>query len=128
MIEIGIAFFENIQILAMMFFVVVSIASLVAYLWFKDNEKWACGDEQRNERERKTALVLQKIVALKPYLIISAIIGCIPCADHLWKVRLSLIKLELASPENVKATTDHIDRIAKDLECKYLNDCPKEKK
>lgn len=53
----------------------------------------------------------------------------IPDINDVWKVRISLIKLQLASPQNVQKGVDEIGRIAKKLECKYLEcEKPKESK
>lgn len=53
----------------------------------------------------------------------------IPTIDSLWKMRVGLLKLELASPENMKAVGGHIEEIVKALECKHLGvNCPKESK
>jgi hypothetical protein len=46
---------------------------------------------------------------------------------NLWEVRIGLIKLELASPQNVQASVEEITRIGKKLECKYLG-CDESKK
>jgi hypothetical protein len=53
----------------------------------------------------------------------------VPTVDSLWRVRVGLLKLELASPENMKAVGGHIEEIVKGLECKHLGvNCPKEGK
>jgi hypothetical protein len=60
-------------------------------------------------------------------LIISITIGSLPKVDDLWKIRVSMIKLYLASPENIKAGSETIERIAKRLECQYIG-CKEDKK
>lgn len=73
-------------------------------------------------KENEASLELAN-AALKysiPLTLIFSFIGLAPTADDLWKVRISLIKLELASPENVKKSVIEISRIAEKLECKYL--------
>lgn len=63
-----------------------------------------------------------------PMMIISALLAIVPSPSQLWEARINLIKLELASPENVKASVERINEISKALECKYLNtNCPAEK-
>ena len=53
----------------------------------------------------------------------------IPTPDRLWEIRIALLKLDLSSPENVKAVGGRVDEIVKALECKHLNvNCPKEAK
>lgn len=54
----------------------------------------------------------------------SLFLGClflaVPSIDDLWRVRIGLLKFSLASPENVKAGAETLERIAGKLECKYL--------
>ena len=53
----------------------------------------------------------------------------IPTPDKLWEVRVALLKLDLSSPENVKAVGGRVDEIVKALECKHLGvNCPKQEK
>lgn len=52
---------------------------------------------------------------------------CIPTMDDIWRVRIALIKFELASPETVKKGADEIARLVQKLECKYLG-CAEESK
>ncbi len=48
-------------------------------------------------------------------------IGCsLPSVEDLWKVRIGMIKLQLASPENIQKGADVIERLGAKLECKYL--------
>lgn len=51
----------------------------------------------------------------------------VPSIDQIWKLRIGLLKLELASPENLKSSLDAIERIGAKLECKYLG-CKEGKK
>jgi hypothetical protein len=44
----------------------------------------------------------------------------VPSIDDLWHVRIGLIKLQLASPENIQKGSDVIERLGHKLECKYL--------
>lgn len=58
-----------------------------------------------------------------------ALLSSMPGPDDLWRLRISLLKLEVASPENLSAAKDHLEVIVKGLECKYLNEnCPKVEK
>src|SRR5574340_30653 len=54
-----------------------------------------------------------------PIAIFTSMIASLPTAQDLWEARIALVKYELASPENVGAAKDQIERIAKGLECKY---------
>jgi len=55
-----------------------------------------------------------------------AVLTAIPDVDDLWRARIALLKLELASPENAQKGIEEIARIARKLECKYLG-CEEEK-
>lgn len=56
------------------------------------------------------------------------ILSATPKAEDLFRVRLALLKWELASPENVNKGVEEIQRIAKKLECKYIGGCTEDKK
>jgi len=71
----------------------------------------------------------------KGFIKYSIIIFCVcipvhlaPTVDDLWKARIGLVKLYIASPQNLEKGTEEISRIAKKLECKYLGGCEEEKK
>lgn len=51
----------------------------------------------------------------------------LPPPHTLWEVRVALIKLSLASPENLEKGVTEIQRIGKKLECKYLGGCEEKK-
>jgi hypothetical protein len=60
--------------------------------------------------------------------ILGVLCSIAPSPNDLWKLRVALLKLEMASPENVKAAGGHIEEVIKALECKHLGvNCPKEK-
>lgn len=61
-----------------------------------------------------------------PFVLFS-VLCTVPDVDDLWKVRIGMIKLTLASPDNVQKGADEIARIGKKLECRYLG-CEEEKK
>jgi hypothetical protein len=57
-----------------------------------------------------------------------AVTIAMPTSDDLWRARIDLVKLELASPESLSAGKERLDEIVAGLECKYLGQrCPKEK-
>jgi hypothetical protein len=57
---------------------------------------------------------------------ISCMFSIFPDADDIWRARIALVKLELASPENAQKGAEEVARIARKLECKYLG-CEEEK-
>ncbi len=69
------------------------------------------------EEDKKFTPIALKFIGAAFFL---GIFACIPNADELWKVRIAMIKLELASPENIKDGVQVIEEIGKKLECKYL--------
>jgi hypothetical protein len=54
------------------------------------------------------------------YWIALGLIASIPGVGDLWRVRIGLLKYQMASPENVQKGVEEIGRIAEKLECKYL--------
>lgn len=54
------------------------------------------------------------------FFVVCLCFSLLPSTEDIWKVRIGLIKFQLASPENIKKGTDEIAVIAKKLECKYL--------
>jgi len=71
-------------------------------------------DKARVPRFRHAFRVVVTVTA------VFAVFTCIPTLDDLWRIRIALVKYELASPENVQKATETIERIGKKLECKYL--------
>jgi hypothetical protein len=57
---------------------------------------------------------------------ISCMVSAFPDVDDIWRARITLVKMELSSPENVQKGAEEIERIAQHLECKYLG-CEEEK-
>jgi hypothetical protein len=61
--------------------------------------------------------------------VLGSVIGSLPDVADLWKVRVELVKFELASPENIKAGVAAIERIGSHFECELLGtNCPLDKK
>jgi cell division protein FtsW (lipid II flippase) len=113
MLEIVLAVVENIQILT--FFTLGVIAAYVLVFFMAERWEDDCG-----WAPIKTAVKLAIPLAL---------VLCIPDVGHLWKIRVGLLKLDLASPANVEKVGTHIDEVVKALECRHLNvNCPKEAK
>lgn len=71
---------------------------------------------------------LSRAFKLLPIVIVLFMGTIIPSPKDLLKIRLGLIGFELVSPENVKKGSDEIEKIIKKLECKYLEECEKDKK
>jgi hypothetical protein len=59
----------------------------------------------------------KRIFIVWSILILGAVM---PTIDTLWKVRIGLIKYEMASHENITQGVETLERIGKKLECKYL--------
>jgi hypothetical protein len=59
--------------------------------------------------------------------LIFGLLAAVPTVNDLWRVRLSLIAFEAASPENVVKAGAHLETIVEGLECKYLNRCKENK-
>jgi hypothetical protein len=113
MMEFALALFSNLKSAAHSLLFVVGIGSFFALFYLSVNEAW------RQVRPYLAGYILG--VGCLPAL------SVIPSVDDLWKVRIGLIKLELASPENLKGAAEVIERIGRKLECKYIG-CDEEKK
>ena len=95
------------------------IAMLISVVMFiilgADKDEWM----KAAPRLKQVAVVSLAFMAL----------STVPTLDSLWKVRVGLLKLELASPDNVKAVGGHVEEIVKALECKHLGvNCPEKEK
>jgi hypothetical protein len=123
MFEIVLAVFSNVRAVAIPVAIFLTIGltlTFVAQAWAHDffNDK---DEESLNARMPK---IRSKLIA---WIIVSAVVTCVPTIDDLWKVRIGLIKYQLASSENVQTGVDTIERIGKKLECKYLGGCDEKK-
>ena len=66
---------------------------------------------------------------LLPLWLIALIFANVPRVEDLWKIRIGLLKFGLASPTNVQGGIDHITKVGKELECRYLQlNCPVKEK
>lgn len=106
--EVLLAFLSNFSTLALILSIGLSIAAPFV---------WMFGEFKGNDVQDRRAQALKKMLLA---LIILAFFACVPSINNLWTVRIGLIKLELASPENVKKASETIERIGQKLECKYL--------
>lgn len=83
-----------------------------------------------SERSKAQAALLGKITKrVTTIFVLTLVLAMIPDVDEIWKVRISLIKFQLASPQNLEKGTEAIERIGKVLECKYIGtNCDDKKK
>lgn len=78
-----------------------------------ENGKNTCTDTDRK--------MARKLWLLAVFLLIFSIIpASVPDVEDLWKIRIGMIKLQLASPENVEKGAAEIIRIGHKLECRYI--------
>lgn len=119
-LEILLATFGNMKDLFLLLAIIcfVSLLGTVVYYLIA----WS---EDADEKTLKTCKSVLKIFL--PLTVLLSFVCCLPSVEDLWKVRLGLLKLELANPANVQKGAEEISRIAKKLECKYLG-CEEEKK
>lgn len=99
----GLAFFTS---LAGVFIIVILLAT------YFDN-----GDDWKKHWSKKIFITT----------LLCGLICVVPDVDDLWRIRISLIKLELSSKENIQKASETIERIGTKLECKYLG-CEEKKK
>lgn len=116
-IELVLALISNIKTLVGISALVLGAMNMLIFVGYMMSR------EEHHDADMNACKKIAKVSI--PLFIICCLLSCIPDVDELWHVRVAMIKLTLASPENVKLGVDHIDLIAKNLECKYLNECPK---
>lgn len=103
-------------------FIICSLVCLAMTLGGPDGE-----EKEKTPKEEREIITAWKIWwRILIFGVISLMVGSLPKIEDLWKVRVGLIKLELASPENIKKGSDAIERVAKRLECRYIG-CDEEK-
>lgn len=115
MIELSLAFLANLKYFFIfmasgtaVFFIVDAIANGAAI-----DSNPQIEDAKKREFKKR----LPKTIAI---MIVFSLLACVPDINDLWRIRISLIKYELASPDNVKKATEEIEHLAKKLEEKYL--------
>lgn len=86
----------------------------------------AMSDEDSGASEADKAVARRIVVTGLILWFPSVLLTSVPDVNDLWRVRIGMIKLQLASPENVEKGAQEIIRIGKKLECRYLG-CPEEK-
>lgn len=115
-LEILLAAFENISCGMKVVFGLITILSLfIGFFLYEDGSS--------NEKKTGKKLLIISLISL----ILCTFFIAVPSIDDVWKVRIGLIKLELANKENISKATETIERIGAKLECKYLG-CKEEKK
>ena len=96
-------------------FTVISIFTIIAWVNMPSDDK---------DRGK----VLATFRYCFPIAMVLILVGSIPTVDNLWKIRVGLIKFQLAAPENIKAGVETIERIGHKLECQYIGCKEDEKK
>lgn len=96
------------------------IGAIIFYSLSVDTTMWFSDREDLDGFKKKKAS--QKSISkwCLALCFVSLPFAMLPTIDDIWRVRIGLIKLQLASPENLQKGADVIERIGKKLECKYL--------
>jgi hypothetical protein len=113
MFEFTLAMMSNLKCLVILSAAVGGCAVFILTLLFVAD--FDCSREPFGVRANRVHLGRVLIVT-----VVCAIIGCIPDMNDMWKVRIGLIKYEMASPKNVNAAAEEIVRLGHKLECKYI--------
>jgi hypothetical protein len=118
-----IAMWNNLHLLVFIAALIVGASALVfGAMW--GNYTTTPFKDERDVQHAASYKRLFKKAAIATAIL--ATFATIPDVNDLWRARIALVKLELASPENVQKGTEAIERIARRLECKYLG-CEEEK-
>lgn len=124
-LEIILAFLENFRGLAIVSAAIAGFTGVIflACLADSSSDLSIFGGETYAKRVTK-----YKTLWWKPFIIAALIMpfALVPSIDQVWKIRIGLIKLQLASPDNIQKGAEVIERIGHKLECKYLG-CKEEK-
>lgn len=120
-LELLLGILQNLSYMArisiLLYFAVIGVCCLANAMSFSDGYAAAASANAK------------RIMSKWKFIIVPILIAAIPNVHDLWKIRIDLVKFELASPENVQKGAEEIGRVAHNLECKYLGcDEPKEKK
>ena len=120
-----VALWSNIHILVFVAAVIGSVATIVlGTVWASNADMVRLLGDKKDEANAATyKRLFKKAVGAT---VILAALTAIPDVNDLWRARIALVKLELASSENIQKSTEEIARIARRLECKYLG-CKEEK-
>lgn len=118
--EFWLAWLFNLQATVQIFFVAAAVGSAVGLFGtFIVTDSY----EEFAPRARQLAKICL------PTLAVLGVLASTPTAGDLWKLRINLLKLEVASPENVAKLGGHVEEVVMALECKHLGvNCPKPEK
>lgn len=128
MTEIVLALWSNVRGLFIAAAVLAGTGAVLAGIAWAINAVDASsryGNDQDRQRADNSRLVTKRLVMVS---VVAALLACVPTLEDMWRVRIALVKYDLAAPENVKAATETIERIATKLECKYLGGCEEAKR
>lgn len=119
--EILLAAMERVQIAAVILFVLNAAVMLGRLCNESYNIDFGDSDEIRKKKNDEYVKHRRRVFLLQsPIAVFLGLVLLVPDADDVVKMRITLIKYHLASPENVGKATETIERIGKKLECKYL--------
>lgn len=119
-LEIALAFLENFRgfaIFACACCIIATIFFLASLADAKMDLDFQLGTERAQKRIEKNKRLWWRPL-LCSFLICP--FALIPSIEQVWKIRIGLIKFQLASPENIAKGAAVIERIGHKLECKYL--------
>lgn len=122
MIEFFWAYFLNFVNVIEYIFVIFGILFGVIYfvLVLVTETSYTVGEEEKNKKKIYSFLIFIKKLLF--YIAPISLFLAFPSPEDLWKVRINLVKYELASPKNVNQGAQKIQEIADKLEKKYLGD------
>lgn len=115
------AFIENIRIPLLAIGIIGLVIGFISCCFKQDT------GGHNDDEKKETSKWWKNYFKIIPFFLFLCLLSGLPSVEDLWKVRIGLIKLELASPENLSKSSEVIERIGKKLECKYLG-CEEEKK
>jgi hypothetical protein len=115
--EFVLGFINNAHWLFLVAGIVFSVFAAIFFVFFA-----MMSEERPNDKALPTVKYLAKFGAITA--VSSWLAFCLPRTGDMWEVRVDLIKLAVASPENIKLGIGRVNQIADEMECKYTgNKC-----
>lgn len=136
MTEFWLAWLSNFRGLFFVLAVCMATGVLICgMLWQNITESWNEEDKERGAPyfKRKQIWREESLPKVKAWfrrflwaLPVTVLLCSVPSLDDVWRLRVNLLKLEVASPENVAKLGGHVEEVVTALECKHLGvNCPK---
>lgn len=121
-LELALALYQSAQCLSVAIAIFLAVLAIGVFV-FNIDDAWSSYEKVAEKGKKMLKYALRILIAAFVFTVFASL----PGIEDLYKVRISLIKYEMSSPENVKGAVETIERIGAKLECKYFG-CKDDKK